>query len=108
MGRMKRSYLTGRRVNSGPTNVGLVIMRFQLLRWVFLPVLITLNISSSLIPRTLGRGTLNFAAFSARFCLMADESAFAVVGCDLSSRYGGRGCVEGSAGALDLRLRCSC
>jgi len=27
MGRMKRSYFTGRRVNPGPTNVGLVICR---------------------------------------------------------------------------------
>ena len=85
IGRMKRSYLTGRRVKSGPTrewqvstscghwckgwggigsipNVGFVIILFHPFFAVFLPVLTTLNISSSLIPFTFGSGTLNFAA----------------------------------------------
>ena len=71
MGRMKRSYLTGRRVKSGPTKVGLVIIRFQPFFAVFFPVDITLNISSSLMPFTLGNGTLNLAAFSFRLFLIA-------------------------------------
>lgn len=76
MGRMNRSYLTGRRVKSGPTKVGLVTMRFQPFWCVFLPVLMTLNISSSDIPLTLGKGTANRAAFSDRLFLMDELSAF--------------------------------
>lgn len=91
MGRIKRSYLTGLRVKSGPTNVGLVIMRFQLFLCVFLPVLTALNISSSLMPRTFGMGTLKRAAFSARLLLMALLSAFALPGAVRSRRYCGRG-----------------
>merc|ERR1711977_497908 len=52
-GRMKRSSLGGFRVKSSPTKVALVTMRFHPLRLLF-PVLRTLNISSSAIPRTLG------------------------------------------------------
>ena len=76
IGRMKRSSLTGLRVNPSPTNVALLTIRFQLLFLCF-PVLMTLNISSSAIPRTLGRGTEYFAARSFLLSLMADESAFA-------------------------------
>ena len=43
-------------------NVGFVIILFHAFFAVFLPVFTTLNISSSLIPFTLGSGTLNFAA----------------------------------------------
>jgi len=53
------------------TKVGFVIIRFQLFFAVFLPVLTTLNISSSAIPLTLGSGTENFAAFSALLFLIA-------------------------------------
>src|SRR4051812_10310301 len=102
MGRMNRSYLTGRRVKSLPTKVGLVIIRFQDFLCVFFPVLTTLNISSSLIPLTLGRGTANLAAFSLRLSLIALERALALVSCDRSSRYWGRGVLEGSSGAADL------
>jgi hypothetical protein len=45
--------------------VGFVIILFQPFFAVFFPVFTTLNISSSAIPRTLGKGTENFAAFSA-------------------------------------------
>ncbi len=130
IGRMKRSYLTGRRVKSGPTdrkyhqqvcfqtqppskrrvgipNVGFVIILFHPFFAVFFPVFTTLNISSSAIPLTLGKGTLNLAAFSALLFLIALDSAFAFVGCDLSSRYCGSGVDEGSAGADDLTLRSS-
>jgi len=103
---MKRSYFTGRLVKSGPTNVGFVIIRFQLFFAVFFPVLTALNISSSLIPRTLGNGTENFAAFSLRLFLIAEESAFALEGLERSSRYCGRGS-EGVASVADLTLRSS-
>jgi hypothetical protein len=42
MGLIKRSYFTGRRVKSGPTNVGFVIILFQPFCAVFLPAKITL------------------------------------------------------------------
>lgn len=80
------SYFTGRRVKSGPTKVGLVIILFQLFFAVFFPVLTTLNISSSAIPLTLGSGTLNLAAFSALLFLMAEERAFAFFSLLRSSR----------------------
>ena len=54
--------------------------------FVFFPVFTTLNISSSLMPRTLGSGTLNRAAFSALLFLIALLSALAADGFDLSSR----------------------
>jgi hypothetical protein len=54
--------------------------RFQPFFFVFLPVATTLNISSSLIPRTLGKGTLNRAAFSARLLLIELLNALADVG----------------------------
>jgi len=39
MGRMKRSYLTGLLVKSGPTKVGFVTTRFQPFLAIFFPVL---------------------------------------------------------------------
>lgn len=79
MGRMKRSSLTGFRVKPSPTNVALLTMRFQLL-FLCLPVLMTLKISSSAMPRTLGRGTAYFAARSLRRSLTADDRALAFCG----------------------------
>ncbi len=64
---MNRSILTGFRVKLSPTNVALVTIRFHDLDFDF-PVLITLNISSSAIPRTFGSGTEYLAAFSFLFC----------------------------------------
>jgi hypothetical protein len=69
--------------------------------------LTTLNISSSAIPRTFGRGTLNLAAFSFLLFLMALDKAFALVGFERSRRYCGKGVLEGSAGADDLTFRSS-
>jgi hypothetical protein len=76
IGRTNRSIFTGFLVNPSPTNVALLTIRFQLLVLAF-PDLRTLNISSSAIPRTLGRGTEYLAARSFRRSLMADESALA-------------------------------
>ena len=70
------SSLTGFRVKPSPTNVALLTIRFQLFP-LCLPVLMTLNISSSAIPLTLGRGTAYFAARSFRRSLIAELSAFA-------------------------------
>ncbi len=103
---MNRSYLTGCLVKSGPTKVGFVRTRFQLFLAVFLPVLTTLNISCSLIPRTFGNGTENRADFSFRLFLIADESAFALVGFERSRRKAGMG-FDGSASAWDLTFRSS-
>ena len=95
---------------------------------VFFPVLTTLNISSSAIPLTFGRGTENLAAFSFRlffyievskrtpiraigdeeFDVLALLKAFAFVGFDLSRRYCGIGVLEGSVGVEDLTFRFSC
>ena len=108
MGRINRSYLTGLRVKSLPTKVGLVIILFHDFLCVFFPVLTTLNISSSLIPFTLGNGTANLAAFSFRLSLMALESALALVASERSSRYCGSGVLEGSSGADDLTFFSSC
>src|ERR1700693_1295422 len=108
MGRIKRSYFTGRLVKSGPTNVGLVIILFHPFFAVFFPVFTTLNISSSAIPRTLGKGTLNFAAFSALLFLIAEDKALAFVGFDRSSKYCGSGVDEGSFGVDDLTFLSSC
>jgi hypothetical protein len=58
---------------------GCVMTRFQPFLLVFLPVATTLNISSSLMPRTFGRGTLNRAAFSALLFLIEELNALAVV-----------------------------
>jgi hypothetical protein len=86
-----------------------------------------LNISSSEIPLTFGKGTENRAAFSFRFlhmsvghhyrfqleddcdtfCLMAEERAFADFSLLLSSKYEGSASVAGSAGSEDLTLRVS-
>jgi hypothetical protein len=88
--------------------VGLVIIRFHPFLAVFFPVFTTLNISSSAIPRTLGSGTLNLAAFSFRLFLIALDSAFALVGCVRSKRYCGKGVDDGSEGAADLTVRSSC
>ena len=51
MGRMKRSYLGGLRVNPPPTKVTFVSMRFHCF-FCRLPDRMTLNISSSAIGRT--------------------------------------------------------
>lgn len=76
MGRMNRSSLTGLRVNPSPTNVALLTIRFHDFD-LCLPVLMTLNISASAIPRTLGRGTEYLAARSFLRSLMAVDSALA-------------------------------
>ena len=76
MGRMNLSILTGFLVNPSPTNVALLTIRFQLLLF-FEPVLMTLNISSSAIPRTLGKGTLYLAALSFRLSLILIDKALA-------------------------------
>lgn len=105
---MNRSILTGFRVKPSPTKVALVTIRFHDLL-LFLPVLTTLNVSSSAMPRTLGSGTEYFAALSLRFCLMADESALASFWPSRSRRYVGRassGTVEESS-CLTLRSSCA-
>lgn len=108
MGRTKRSILTGFRVKPSPTKVAFVTMRFHDLLLLF-PVFITLNISSSAMPRTLGRGTAYLAALSLRFCLMALDSALASFWPSRSRRYVGRapsGTVDESA-CLTLRSSCA-
>ena len=89
IGRINRSIFTGFLVNPSPTNVALVTIRFHAFFLLF-PVRITLNISSSAIPRTLGKGTAYLAALSFRFCLIADERALASFWPSLSKRYVGR------------------
>ena len=123
IGLMNLSYFIGRRVKSGPTwrdisilrycgskisipKVGLVIILFHDFFFVFFPVPIALNISSSLIPLTFGNGTEYFAAFSERLFLMALDSALAFVGLLRSRRYCGKG-VEDGSGAADLTSLCS-
>nr|GMD13193.1 hypothetical protein Iba_scaffold40558CG0010 [Ipomoea batatas] len=66
---MKRSYFGGFLVKPGPTKVAFVTILFHCLA-AYLPVLITLNISSSATGLTLGRGTSHFPAFSFLFCFM--------------------------------------
>jgi len=108
IGRTKRSIFTGFLVKPSPTNVALVTIRFQDLLLLF-PVFMTLNISSSAIPLTLGSGTAYFAALSFLFCLMALESAFASFCPSRSSRYVGSaasGVVDGPA-CLTLRSSCA-
>lgn len=72
IGRMNRSIFTGFLVKPSPTNVAFVTIRFHAFFLLF-PVLMTLNISSSAIPLTLGSGTAYLAALSFRFSLMAVE-----------------------------------
>ncbi|KAH3681935.1 hypothetical protein WICPIJ_007097 [Wickerhamomyces pijperi] len=79
-GLMILSIFTGLLVNPSPTKVCFVIILFQALDFLE-PVLITLNISSSLIPLTFGNGTENLSAFSNLFCLMEEEMALAVLVC---------------------------
>ena len=83
-----------------------MIILFHDFFFVFFPVPMALNISSSLIPLTFGNGTEYFAAFSERLFLMALDSALAFVGLLRSRRYCGRGVEEGS-GAADLTSLCS-
>ena len=66
----------------------LVTMRFHDLDF-FLPVMTVLNISSSAMGLTLGRGTAHLPAFSFRFCFTVLESTFARVTPSRSSRYAG-------------------
>ena len=61
-GRLVQTISGGGGDDGGIPNVGFVIILFHAFFAVFLPVFTTLNISSSLIPFTLGSGTLNFAA----------------------------------------------
>jgi hypothetical protein len=70
------SIFTGFRVKPSPTNVAFETIRFHDFDFDF-PDLSTLNISSSAIPRTLGRGTAYLAARSFRRSLTADESDLA-------------------------------
>lgn len=103
---MNRSYLTGLRVKSGPTtnlisistssypcvshsipNVGFVIILFHAFFFVFFPVPMALNISSSLMPLTFGNGTEYFAAFSFLLFLIAELKALALEGLLRSSKY---------------------
>mmetsp|Transcript_6530 Transcript_6530/g.7509 ORF Transcript_6530/g.7509 Transcript_6530/m.7509 type:complete len:201 (-) Transcript_6530:230-832(-) len=88
VGRMKRSYFGAFLVKPCPTKVAFVIIRFQELCFLF-PDLKTLNISSSAIGRTFGRGTSHFPAFSLRFCLTVLLSTLALAVCSRSSRYAG-------------------
>ena len=76
MGLMNLSIFTGFRVKPSPTKVALLTIRFQLFDF-FDPVLMTLNISSSAIPRTLGKGTLYLAALSFRLSLILLDKALA-------------------------------
>lgn len=92
---------------TSPTNVALVTIRFQPFLLVF-PVLTTLNISSSAIPRTLGNGTLNLPAFSFRFCFTAELSALASFWPSRSSRYVGSAPSGMISASLALTLRSSC
>jgi len=104
MGRINRSSLTGLRVKPSPTNVAFVTMRFHALL-LLLPVLMTLNISSSAMPRTLGSGTANRAALSLRRCLSALLSAFASAVSSRSSRYAGRAPASDCSVGVALTLR---
>lgn len=99
MGRINLSIFTGFLVKLSPTNVAFVTIRFHDLL-LFFPDFMTLNISSSAIPLTFGKGTSYLAALSFRFCLTAVESALASFWPSRSSRYIGRaasGTVEESA-----------
>ena len=89
IGRIKRSYLGGLRVKPSPTNVTLVTMRFHAF-FSRLPVLMTLNISSSATGLTLGTGTDHFPAFSLRFYFTVFERTFARAAPSRSRRYAGR------------------
>jgi hypothetical protein len=70
------SILTGFLVKPSPTNVAFETILFHDLDLDF-PDFSTLNISSSAIPRTLGRGTEYLAARSLRRSLTAEESDLA-------------------------------
>ena len=104
MGRTNLSIFTGFRVNPSPTNVAFVTIRFHALL-LFFPVRITLNISSSAIPRTFGNGTEYFAALSLRFCFKVELSAFASFWLSRSKRYVGRAPsgVDAASDCLTLR-----
>lgn len=108
IGRTNLSIFTGLRVKPSPTKVAFVTIRFQALLLLF-PVRITLNISSSAIPRTFGNGTAYFAALSLRFCLRAVLSAFASLCPSLSKRYVGSAPsgVEAASDCLTLRSSCA-
>mmetsp|Transcript_48054 Transcript_48054/g.154009 ORF Transcript_48054/g.154009 Transcript_48054/m.154009 type:complete len:200 (+) Transcript_48054:113-712(+) len=107
MGRMKRSYFGGLRVNPSPTYVTLVTMRFHCFFLRF-PLRMTLNISSSAIARTLGRGTSHLPAFSLRFCLMVLLSTLARAVCSRSRRYAGTALPGAPSSALCLLSLSSC
>src|SRR5271154_6278681 len=106
--RSNESFVLNRSSSKALSYERFVIILVQLFFAVFFPVLTTLNISSSETPLTLGSGTPNRAAFSDRFCLIAEDSPFAFFSDDLSSRYCGRGVEDGSAVSEDLMLRSSC
>jgi len=97
MGLINLSILGPFLVKSSPTNVAFVTILFHPFLFV-LPVLTTLNISSSAIPLTLGRGTANLPALSFRFCLSALLRTLAWFFSSLSRRY------EGSASLFSLAL----
>jgi hypothetical protein len=80
-------------------------MRFHDFLCVFLPVFTTEKTSSSLIPFTFGKGTLKRAALSFRFSLIAEDRAFAFFSELRSSKYCGKGILDGSAASLDLTFR---
>ena len=94
-------------MNPSPTKVGFVITLFQLFPLLF-PVFKTLNTSSSAIPLTFGKGTLNLAAASFRFCLTILDNCFADFSCARSKRYVGTAPSGTAVGSVVLMLRCSC
>ena len=104
---MNLSILTGFRVKPSPTNVAFVTIRFHAF-FLLLPVRMTLNISSSAMPLTFGRGTAYLAALSFRFSLIAVDKAFASFCPSRSSRYVGSAPSGADDESFCLTLRSSC
>mmetsp|Transcript_20168 Transcript_20168/g.68312 ORF Transcript_20168/g.68312 Transcript_20168/m.68312 type:complete len:264 (+) Transcript_20168:52-843(+) len=107
VGRTKRSYFGGLRVNDSSTKVTLVTTRFQLFFLRF-PEACTRNISSSATGRTFGIGTVHLPAFSARFCLMELERILARETPSRSSKYAGTAALPAPSSFLARASRSSC
>jgi hypothetical protein len=75
---------------------GFVIILFHPFSAVFFPVFTTFDISST-VPRTLSKGSLNLAAFSALLLLIALDNALVFLGFERSSKYRESGCSRSSA-----------